>query len=163
MTERKWVWILPDVRLFLLFSILSVVLCPKSGPSWRCNTTDFSLKYAYLCSLRQRKLNMHKLSNPRPSELHGVKHINSLQGQPKLPNFPFVSNMIAAIAKITQEMFHDMDIQFRQMVFCCITSMELIGSGTLAVDHSRSDRWFLKPLRCWPETENLTHRKKMYK
>ena len=47
---------------FFLFSIPSVVRALNSGLSWRCNTTDFLIKYALPRSLRQIKLNMHGLS-----------------------------------------------------------------------------------------------------
>ena len=45
-----------------LFPILSEV-CPQSGPSRRCNTTDFPIKYAYPCILRCSKLYTLGLSN----------------------------------------------------------------------------------------------------
>ena len=39
---------------FWAFSLLYPIL--NSGPSWRCNTTDFPIKYAWPCSLRLIKL-----------------------------------------------------------------------------------------------------------
>ena len=61
-------------RAFSLFSIMSVA-CPKSGPMWMCNLTDFPIKCSRLCSLRWSKPNSNGLSKNQKNEPVFNKHL----------------------------------------------------------------------------------------